>query len=473
MKNHDFSVLTYNMLAKSLGTNTIPWVMKVSPTMKRRIEKVTPYPSFNQWLDQVLKPEYLQHFHKNFASGNYAAMRSFWGAPKCQSTADIPPELNGLAWVGEDIVSYTTADNDQTQQAATLRGISRRNLPNDIFQDFVHEIISKEQSIYSWTVRGPRIFDTVTREKPGIISIQEYDCHDTVADYRATGGSESFTEAMAFAGYSGVLLKDPLVGRDPPSGLGIFWLDRSFETVAGTKGMERIECNAQGFGGSVINADLAERWHPKVSDDDKSETMKPADRRNGAVCRLRHKGTGQVVALCAAHLMTTSRDGTKTNRFPGEVRAGELAALRRLVENNVEEDDALVLAGDFNTDAKDAKQIFSGRIRDPEAGEMREFETGFESESFVWGPHKIQDAFANVHEWGEGVGANKYCTSRNANRVEWIDYLFYDSNQLQILYLSDCLTPSNLIPDEKNPSDHVPLMAKFQFVTPLRGNGSQ
>lgn len=467
MKSNEFSVATYNMLAKSLGTNTIPWVMNVSPSIRQRIEEVTPYPTFQQWVDSILKPEYLHHFHKNFASGNYAAMRSFWGAPTCQSSEDIPTELNGLTWVREDVVAYTTDDPSiSTQQATSLRGMSKLNLPNELFQEFFHEILSKEQGIYSWKVRGPRIFDKITSEKPEIISIQEYDCHDVMANYRTTGSSESFSQAMASIGYNGVFLKDPLLGRDPPSGIGVFWEDSSFETVAGISGMESVDCNTHGFGGSVFNVDLEERWHSNDSAHEESELMKAADRRNGVICRLRHKSTGRIVSLCTAHLMTTSRDSAKTNKFPGEVRSGELAALRSLVESQVQADDALVLVGDFNTDAKDAKNLFSGQIEASDSAKLCEFETGFDisTEIFEWDTHRLKDAFAAIHRWGEGVGEDKYCTSRNANRVEWIDYIYYDCNQLETLRLSDCQTPSSLIPDERNPSDHVPLIAKFRFT---------
>ena len=50
--------------------------------------------------------------------------------------------------------------------------------------------------------------------------------------------------------------------------------------------------------------------------------------------------------------MTQSRDGTKTNRYPGEVRAGELAAVREAVATWAGGGDALVLTGDFNTGVK-------------------------------------------------------------------------------------------------------------------------
>ena len=481
--NHDFSVCTYNMLAKSLGTSTIPWVLNASPNIQKRIEDNTPFPSFKEWVDNVLKPEYMQHFHKNFDSGNYSVMRSFWGAPKCESAGDIPKELDGLTFLEEDTVAYQQQQQQQQQpkgttvHAMTMRGIARKNLPTDLFQDFFSEISTKEESIYSWQVRGPRIFETIMgitgnkQTPPDIISIQEYDCHDIIANYRSGSSQESFSQAMASVGYSGAFFKDPLLGRDPPSGLAVFWQDDTFETVSGVTGMETLECNTVGFAGSAYNVDLEERWHSlknEFSSSPSSTLLKAADRRNGAMCRIRHKKSGKIISLCSTHLMTTSRDCSKTNRFPGEVRAGELAALQRLVKEHAESDDAVILLGDFNTDAQSAKEIFSGLIpsTNPNTKEVCEFDTGFDvtKETFVWGSHKLADSFSKVHKWGEGVGEKKQCTSKNANRTEWIDYIFYDKERLETLFLSNCQSPLNIIPDEIHGSDHLPLLARFQFI---------
>lgn len=469
MKSHEFTITTYNMLARSLGTNTIPWVMDVSLTTQRRIQEASSYGTFSGWVDNVLKPEYMQHFHKNFASGNYAVMRKFWGAQTCQAARDIPNELSGLEWIDEDVVAYTTTQNSTETEhvATTMRGICKKTLPEDLFRSFFNEIISKEENVYTWNTRGPRIFETVLRNEPDIIAIQEYDSHDVRAEYRKSGCIESFSEAMAAVGYSGVFLKDPLLGRDPPSGMGVFWMDNVFETLQGSPGMEMLDCGEIGFNGSIINVDLEEKWHPVKSTNKEAVMMKPSDRRNGAICRLKHKESGRKVALCTAHLMTKSRDGTRTNRFPGEVRACELAALKLLVESTVQTDEAVLLTGDFNTDAKEALEVYAGRFRSPDYGKTCAFETGFDVDGrkFRWDSHVLRDSFAGVHRWGKGVGEGKHCTSRNANRIEWIDYVFHDDKHLLPVKLGECNTPSVLIPDKQNPSDHMPLTAKFRFIS--------
>lgn len=489
--NNCFNVVTYNILAKSLGTNTIPWVMTVSPSMQQRIQEATSLP-FKEWVDTSLKPEYMAHFHKNFAAGNYATMRSFWGTSKCQSPQDIPKDLYGLTWTDENVASYNSdshshggdADVPNMIQATTLQGMAQKTLPDAVARDFFKQVSASEEQIYAWPVRGPRIFATITTNanqpsSPDIIALQEYDCHNVVADYRTPGCSETFAEAMTQIGYDGAFFKDPLQARDPPSGLGVFWKRNVFGIVTGGMGasmtgfgVKTLECNnTDDYQGAVYNSDMQEHWHSTKESGADPTLMKAADRRNAALCRLHHKPSGRSLAICAAHLMTTSRDSAKTNRFPGEVRAGELAAMKALVESHTESDDAVVVLGDFNTDAKVAKTLFSGQIAQapPSSGtsddsRMLQIETGFQDGKLLWGPHVLEDTFRDVHQWGPGVGVDKHCTSRNAVRVEWIDYIFYNSKKLRPTILSACKTPPGGIPNLKQPSDHLPLFATFEFV---------
>jgi endonuclease/exonuclease/phosphatase family metal-dependent hydrolase len=492
--------------------------MTVSPIMQRRIQEASSQPSFKDWVDTALKPEYMTHFHKNFAAGNYATMRQFWGTPYCHGPHDIPMDLPGLEWVEDNVVSYmastaaaasTTTNEGGSIQATTLRGMAQKTLPPDLANDFFQEVSSSEEQIYAWPVRGPRIFATVTQFQiantvtkggdefnqprdgsnnelstisPDIVALQEYDCHEVVADYRSPGCSETFADAMAQVGYDGVFFKDPLRGRDPPSGLGVFWKREIFETATGSGTttpsastssksdvMTTLECNTEALEGAVFNADLQEHWHSINDTPNQVVTlMKAADRRNAAVCRLRHISTGRAVTIFAAHLMTTSRDSAKTNRFPGEVRAGELATLKALVEERTDQDDAVLVVGDFNIDAKMAPLLFSGSIKssnsDTNTEKTLQLDTGFDNEKFLWGPHALEDAFRNVHQWGDTVGEGRFCTSRNAERIEWIDYLFFDSRKVRPNYVSLSKTPPCAIPDQEHPSDHLPLFATFEFV---------
>ena len=54
------------------------------------------------------------------------------------------------------------------------------------------------------------------------------------------------------------------------------------------------------------------------------------------------------------HLMTTSRDGPGVTRYPGEVRAGELAKVREILAEAAAPEDAILMCGDFNTPPADA-----------------------------------------------------------------------------------------------------------------------
>mmetsp|Transcript_28492 Transcript_28492/g.37281 ORF Transcript_28492/g.37281 Transcript_28492/m.37281 type:complete len:207 (+) Transcript_28492:2-622(+) len=205
--------------------------------------------------------------------------------------------------------------------------------------------------------------------------------------------------------------------------------------------------------------------------------MKAPDRRNAVIARLVHRTSGRIVCLCTSHLMTTSRDSSKTNKFPGEVRAGEIAAIRLLVEQSIAkndgDDDAIVWVGDMNTDASIGETLFTGKILSTSSSKTSNkedfvtFETGFDSATkrFCWGNsnYHLSDAFADLHQWGDGVGEGKHCTSRNANRIEWIDYIFHDTDRLKVVDKSELRTPSKMLPDESNPSDHLPVIATFEF----------
>eukprot|EP00547_Thalassionema_nitzschioides_P004798 CAMPEP_0194217500 /NCGR_PEP_ID=MMETSP0156-20130528/21414_1 /TAXON_ID=33649 /ORGANISM="Thalassionema nitzschioides, Strain L26-B" /LENGTH=370 /DNA_ID=CAMNT_0038946563 /DNA_START=275 /DNA_END=1384 /DNA_ORIENTATION=+ len=370
-------------------------------------------------------------------------MRGFWGVPSCDSPADIPKELSRISWCGEDRVSYTLKGDEGEEEkivATTLKGIARQSLPNNVFEEFFEEVISAEKEIYSWPVRGPRIFQQLTnmqqggnRIVPDIIALSEYDCHTVNADYRQLGKSETFADAMAATGYDGIFFKDPLLGREPPSGLGLFWNKDVFSTVSGLGGIKDIECNKNAFRGDASNRDLNEKWHPikKLKDDDSNysqpKLMKASDRRNAGLVRLLHKPTGRTLAVCTTHLMTTSRDNSKTNKYPGEVRAGELVEICQIISEKAGANDGIILMGDFNTDARLCKKIFGGKIpkivqSDDGGPGILEFDTGFDTEtnSFSLGnSRQLVDSFSEIHQWGDGVGEGKHCTSRNAERIEW------------------------------------------------------
>ena len=437
---HSFRVLTYNILARSLGSNTIPWVLNVSPQTRARIEDKTGE-AFGAWRKSNVDEEYKRHWHKNFHSGDYAAMRALWGCRVLRSDGDIPEKLSGLKFESEDKVLYVKGGLPTV--ATTLRGVLRRALGEAEGLRLFEEVRSSEETVYDWEgARGPRVFAEAIRGD--VVALQEYDVHGVSAAYDGAAVA-TFAAAMRSKGFAGVFAKDPLAGRDPPSGLGLFWRSSVFEALGGGEDVE-LECGAAA--GGVANYDLEERWRP-LSDGGGDAALPPADRRNCVVARLRHRASGRALCVVAAHLMTTSRDGPRVTKHPGEVRAGELARIKAIVEAAVEPGDALVFMGDFNTPPSDAR-VFEGRVGDG-------FDTGFADGGFAWAGRTLRCAFEA--DWAD----ESKCTSRNGDRKMWIDYLYHDRT-LEAVGRSDAMAPPRAIPDEARPSDHLPLAATFKFV---------
>lgn len=443
---HSFRVLTYNILARSLGSNTIPWVLNVSPQTKERIEASTGQP-FHAWRRSHVDDEYKRHWHKNFHSGDYAAMRALWGGRVVKSDGDIPAKLKGLKFDEEDKVMYVKGGLPVV--AITLRGVLRRALGETEGLRLFAEISEKDATIYDWAARGPKVFDVCTAGAD-VVTLAEYDVHSAKAAY--AGPSMPFAESMARAGYDGAFFTDPLIGRTPPAGLGVFWRKETFELVEDTD-TRVVECNSTS--GTLSNHDLLETWHPLVVHGAAGVTameLPAADRRQAAVARLRHKASGKTVCVVAVHLMTTSRDGPGVTRYPGEVRAGELATVKGIVGNIASKEDAVVLCGDFNTPPGDA-HVWRGDVGVTHA-------TGFTDGAFSWGARTLRDAFEDVHDWGDAAGV---CTSKNGDRSLWIDYIFHDGS-LAPVDRSDVSAPAGAIPDLVHPSDHLPLACTFRFV---------
>ena len=191
------------------------------------------------------------------------------------------------------------------------------------------EVSEKDATIYDWAARGPRVFDVCTANND-IVALCEYDVHTARASY--ANGDQPFHAAMASQGYDGAFFTDPLIGRTPPAGLGVFWRSDVFELVE-EQSDRIIACNTTTD--SLSNHDLLEKWHPLVvpPTDGGGVTatdLPAADRRQAAVVRLRHRASGRIVCVVAVHLMTTSRDGpgvqgrwrsALTGRIPEPIQA--------------------------------------------------------------------------------------------------------------------------------------------------------
>lgn len=513
-------VLTQNVLARSLGSNTIPWCTTLSsPELESRVDAAlssssSSCASWSEWKRTVATPTYAEHFHKNLASGNYTAMRALWGARSVDERA--VREIPNVAVKGEDAVSYRS-ENGRVVVARTLRGALRTDpaladapssssfssLADEVFED----VVSSEERVFDWVgARGPRVFRATTRTRADVIALQEYDVHSARARYREDEKERTFADAMASEGYAGVFFTDPLLDRDPPSGLAVYWRHDRFvlcdargRTVSSSSNDDDVTrcvvlpCG-ESLGGdddspAAVNVDLEERWTRRPGE--APERMPDADRRNVAVVRLRERAPPhRALHVINAHLMTTSRDRAATNAYPGEVRAGELATIQNVVRTRAASVDGapptVVFLGDLNTEPTE-RSVFAGVVplssnrADVDAPSTRTLDTGLAANdddddadapplAFRWtdargAPCVLRNAFADEQRKGTG------CTSRNADRCSWIDYVWYTakdddddddgSSSLSIEWLSDTTPPANRIPNETHGSDHLPVAVGF------------
>jgi hypothetical protein len=505
--------LHFNIFAKSLGSNAIPWVMTVSLEWKLRIEAMTQVP-YQLWVSENCTKEYLTHFHKNHASGHKVLMRRLW-SQQITSAMDIPKELSGVSYVSENCVKYQV--DQEEYQATTLPGLCTRSLPI-IAQELYAHIMDLDQ-YFDWEIRGPCLYRTILATHPDVLSLCEYDIHDAIACYRGPLLRETFSEAMIASGYSGLLLNSP----DPAagSGLGMYWKCEEFELVEDRPSEDTslqlpqtrpstatipIDTDLHGI---VSNYDLHEHWHklkslPLLATDSSGENifsqyeeMSRKDRHHVGLLRLRHKPTKKVLLVVATHLMTASRDCEGTNEYPGEVRLGEMETIGKKISSYLQKIteppspssgegvvDAIIYSGDFNLDIRQLDQLHRGIPSTLDSTRLRYFQTGFTKESNdrespptsgrSGGPYlkyhpddkwNLCEAFESIHQWGvEGrVGYGQYCTSYNANRCEWIDMIWYSNQSLRLKNLSSMETPLTPIPNGVHASDHLPLCAEFEW----------
>lgn len=240
--------------------------------------------------------------------------------------------------------------------------------------------------------------------------------------------------------------------------------------------------------GAVKNFDLFEERILR-SPSEAPTTMNLDDRRHFGLVHLLHRATRKSVMVVVTHLMTDSRDNKDTNLFPGEVRAHELSSIRRIVQDEWQlrqqqgsPPDAVIFTGDFNISLSahkpdDEFHVLRGHLQTPDGKHQRNIETGFvmqeESVNFVfsdWLPafeggrsRPMQEAFADIHKWGKGVGPGGACSSFSSKRCNWIDLMFYTADSLELKKVSKNTTPSKPIPAQGYPSDHLPIAAWFEF----------
>ena len=170
-----FTAVTFNILARSLGSSVIPWVINVSEHARNIVRKsrvVNPEFDIKTWLRTTAEPEYKKHFHRNFVSGDKESMRSMWSARLgCQ--ADVPGILAHVHCVEPDTLQYPGQRSHSERDdkllcpvpmvtASNLRGLLRKDI-SDVADELFEELV-KDEPIFKWENRGPRIFQIVTRD---------------------------------------------------------------------------------------------------------------------------------------------------------------------------------------------------------------------------------------------------------------------------------------------------------------------
>lgn len=500
-------VATYNILAKSLGSHGIPWVLSLSSDLEAKVDRAlasttserghnTNPKSVLTWKhfkSHVLTPFYLRHFHKNYKSGSYTAMRLFWCHPRLENAEDVPPNLKYLRFVGPNQVAYRGREG-KVHIATTLKGLLIQWLPTDLARRVFLWIYSKEVRVYAWKVRGPRLLDAILGAwgpkgdwgAADVIVLQEYDVHNAIASYQlpALNGSGSahkgpFRHAMAAAGYCGIVFKAP----KGDAGVAVFWRKNKFyfEPWAVNKGQgsHTLQCG-QTLGSSAFNYDMCEASHSTRggADGSKKLLMRDGDRRNIGAVRLVHRSTHRAVWVFAVHLMTKSRDKQGVTKYPGEVRAAEIAFARSIARRHVKTGEGLLLIGDFNLEPSD-ESIWSGKPRAADGVELC-IETGFDAKrkALVWSHHDSRDsskaadklilreAFEAVHRWHLHKQDQKHCTSLNSDRRQWIDYIWHTPSTLERVGALPPVVPNGPIPNEDHPSDHLPIASRFAVRHP-------
>ena len=519
-----FLVVSYSILAQSLGSSCIHWVMKIPPDLSRRIEQIASPMKCKDWINEYLSNPYKKHFHKNYPSGDKIKMRQLW-SEHIRRPEDIPVELTGLTFVSEDCVSYSSknkAGEVVTEIAHTLRGILASKVPT-MFEE-LYSSITAEECYFQWQYRGPRIFEKITSVwpevglSPDLVVLTEYDVHDIVEVYRRGGGGssaaaagasrETFAEAMSSSGYSGCLMTNPFIGDI--SGNGIFWKSSAFQMVS-VSGKDVVGSPVfilnpgAAYCDAAFNFDLHEsphvlERHKSSEGDTLSATMRSmpeTERKHVGIVRLRHLSSKKIILLIGIHLMTESKDSSSINEFHGEVRSGELQMVKRILHENpalMLNIDAVVFTGDFNTDVSE-RDILRGTLKSViDISRVLKVDTGFEDMVDSMNPSlnlslavakvdgsssegiglpsppsksldilNLHEAYSDVHQWGLNVGNDKSCTSFNVKRCSWIDLMWYSSTVLKVAGRVGMSSPSGTIPDKDHSSDHLPLGTVFEF----------
>jgi len=441
------SVLQYNLLLEELGSNFVPRTMR-EPSAEELQRAFAGLPGdtalAERWaaLRSELEAEYRKwHPLKEIIldpQGVEARIRALWGEPDLLALSGNGWNLRGLE------LASSCQLGEKSSSAKTLLGILRDRLGPAAGDELYKAIREVHERCCVWPVRGASIISRIKALGASVVVLEEYDMHEL-----PTAGHPSFKAAMAELGYDGACFRGP---GQAAMGVGLFWRLKELALSEGASLPESRVIRSGEDLGFAANLDFEEAGFREM------------DRRSLALARL-VTPSGSPVLLCGAHLMTTSRDKG------GEVRAFELTRIREFISSRATAQDAVLLCGDFNIDIRARREehvlcgIFGGGPCEPrlsETGYKRP--EGCEAGAFNWrrsdgGSLVLRDAFGDVNAREES------CSTRTASRLETIDYIFHDESRLELLpgTRSELRCPEESMPNETEPSDHLPLVAAFRL----------
>jgi hypothetical protein len=141
------------------------------------------------------------------------------------------------------------------------------------------------------------------------------------------------------------------------------------------------------------------------------------------------------------------------------VRAFELAKIRTLAASRAQPGEAVLFCGDFNIDSRDNRDahIWAGK------------NTGFQEDlvgvrRLLW-QRSDGSKLALRDAYGDIAASTRCSSTRTGNRLETIDYIFYDEALLAPVKGSrtPLKCPEVAMPNEIEPSDHIPISVTFQM----------
>lgn len=486
-------VLEYNMLAIRVSNLAYPWITEVPKSVLD--EKGVSYENYEQTIKK-LNEEYETNWNNRQPLADDDSGRWFYLWPEMGIDLRDNETFIKDIWKASGLpvtVNETSVVIDG-KPSLSFRGVFEAYIENGKGREIFNWLLHQQKNVMDWQFRGPKLFKRVLEYDPDIVVMPEYDgfSRRNTAEFR-TGITERFEEAMLSRGYHYQLIP---IQRD---GVGVFFRVAAEENKDAGEHTQKPTPPAIFSFITLSTMSLEETSHPSGCTDD-SCVKSIGNRKTKAVGNVRLKWHYQgseeyrTMNVVGVHLLTQSGD---KGEFPGEVRAGELASVKKYIASGelgpIEATDDIVFAGDFNTNARGSQPYSTitlpgGALKtkpDAERNSEKIFmgeaapthvDTGYDIvggvRMFRWnapearGGGEIELADTYADDWNERrFGQVPVCTSHNAQRIETIDFIFASRN-LQVWSKSVPTCPDKPIPNDDEPSDHMPIVVDLSPTAP-------